>query len=356
VLCDLVRGLDSDRFRPEVICLYYAGKLSAVLEAAGIPVRVLGLDWRFVPSNWVKTWLALRYSRADVVHTHLPESAWYGLPAAYCRRIPVRISHLHSVYLRWTPKVRAMDRAVRTCASLSVACSDAVGDVARGLGYADDKLKVIPNGVDAARFANLPDPAVARTSLQLPQGCPVLVSVASLYPHKGHDHLLEAMARVHEVLPQTRLLVVGDARDVRRAALEDTVGRLGLRDVVQFLGHREDVPLLLAASDVFVMPSLREGFPMALLEAGAAGLPAVASSVGGIPEIVADGVTGLLVPPHDHAALADALLALLQESSRMRSMGAAARRRVNGRFTLEQTIRRIEDVYVDLVEQTRVPA
>jgi glycosyltransferase involved in cell wall biosynthesis len=350
MMCDLVRGLDPDRFRAEVMCLYSAGRLSESLDLAGIPVRVLGLDRRFVPRNWMTTWLGLRHAQADVIHTHLPESAWYGLPAAYAHRVPVRISHLHSVYLRWSRKAMAMDRAVRASASLSVACSGAVRDGARALGYADAKVTVIPNGVDAARFANPPDRAAARRALQLPQDGPILISVASLYEHKGHAHLFEAMTRVRGEVPQARLLIVGDRHEARRAALEDAVDRLGLRDVVQLLGHREDVPLLLAASDVFVMPSLREGFPMALLEAGAAGLPAVASSVGGIPEIVDDGATGVLVPPRDHAALADALLLLLREPGRVQSMGDAARRRVTGRFALEETVSQIQDVYLDLLE------
>jgi glycosyltransferase involved in cell wall biosynthesis len=125
--------------------------------------------------------------------------------------------------------------------------------------------------------------------------------------------------------------------------------------VVRFLGQRQDVPLLLAASDLFVMPSLREGFGVALLEAGAAGLPAVASSVGGIPEIVDDGVTGVLVPPEDHARLADALVALLRDPSRLQSMGHAARRRVNSRFGLHVVVGQFEEVYLDLLQRTASP-
>jgi glycosyltransferase involved in cell wall biosynthesis len=351
MLCDLVRGLDPDRFRAEVLCLYYGGKFSEWLHSAGIPVQVLGLDRRFMPRNWLRTWLGLRDARADVIHTHLPESAWYGLPAAYCHRIPVRISHLHSVYRRWSVKARALDRAVRASASLSVACSGAVRDGARDLGYADAKLTVIPNGVDATRFASLPDRAAARSSLQLPADIPILISVASLYEHKGHADLFEAMTRVRDELPEARVLVVGDRHEARRAALEAAVDRLRLRDMVQFLGHREDVPLLLAASDVFVMPSVREGFPMALLEAGAAGLPAVASSVGGIPEIVSDGVTGVLVPPHDHGALADAVRLLFRDPARMRSMGDAARRRVTARFALQATVSRMQNLYLSLLAE-----
>jgi glycosyltransferase involved in cell wall biosynthesis len=352
VLCDLVTGLDPQRFQAEVICLYSAGKLREPLDSANIPVRVLGLNRRFFPGNWLKTWVGLRHTRADVIHTHMPESAWYGLPAAYCHRIPVRISHLHSVYLRWSLKAKALDRAVRASASLSVACSSAVRDAARGLGYADAKLKVIHNGVDVTRFSNPPGRAAARRSLELPQDDPILISVASLHEHKGHAYLLDAMARVHREFPRARLLLAGKVPERRRAALHERVDALGLVGVVSFLGRREDIPLLLAASDVFVMPSLREGFPVALLEAGAAGLAAVASSVGGIPEIVDDGVTGVLVPPGDHARLADATLRLLRDPSRMQAMGDAARQRVHGRFVLQETIRQLEELYLDLLQRS----
>jgi glycosyltransferase involved in cell wall biosynthesis len=348
MLCDLVTRLDPDRFQAEVICLYYAGKFSAALESSSIPVRVLDLDRRFVPQNWLRTWRALGPG-ADVIHTHLPESNWYGLPAGYLNRVPVRISHLHSVYLRWSAKTKAMDRAIRACASLSVACSGTVRDVARELGYSDRKLRVIPNGVETARFDGLPVRGDARRMLGLPEDGPMLISVASLYEHKGHSYLLEAMVRVREEFPQAHLLLVGDAKEEHRTVVHNAVGRLDLRDAVWFLGHRGDVPLLLAASDVFVMPSVREGFPMALLEAGAARLPAVASSVGGIPEIIDDGTTGLLVPSQDQGRLGETLLSLLRDPSRMRSMGEAAGTRIQQHFALRQTVQQLENLYVDLL-------
>jgi 1,4-alpha-glucan branching enzyme len=120
-------------------------------------------------------------------------------------------------------QARALDRAVRTSASLSVACSHAVHDAARQLGYADAKLKVIPNGIDAARFGHLPSRAAARRSLELPERDPVLISVGSLYEHKGHSYLLKAMARVRTEFPNARLLLVGDKHHARRAALQDAV-------------------------------------------------------------------------------------------------------------------------------------
>lgn len=350
MLCDLATRLDSDRFQVEVICLYKGGTFAPLLERGNVAFRALGLDKRYLPRNWLETWLGLRHADADVVHTHLPASNWYGLPAAYLCRVPVRISHLHNVYSQWSAKPRALDRATRRCATLSVACSEAVRDFARGLGYGEAKLRVIPNGVETAPFEELPDRNDARRELGLPDRGPVLIYVASLYEHKGHSHLLEAMTHVRREFPHAQLLLVGGATEERTQAVRAMVEGLGLTDSVRLLGKREDVPRLLAASDLFVMPSLREGFGISLLEAGAAALPVVASSAGGIVDVVEDGVNGVLVPPGDQGRLAEALLELLRDPSRMHRLGQAARRRVNERFALKRTVPQFEELYLELLD------
>lgn len=353
MLCDLAIRLDPARFQVEVVCLYKAGTFTALLEPANVPVRVLGLDRRYVPRNWLMTRRALREADPDVVHTHLPASNWYALPAAYLGRIPARISHLQNVYPQWSAKARALDRATRACASVSVACSNLVRDFARDLGYRDEKLRVIPNGVDTVRFENLPDRVASRRKLGLPGRVPILISVASLYEQKGHRYLLEAMTRVHREHPEAQLLLVGGAEQTRTEALQSTVESLGVGDAVRFLGKRRDVPELLAASDLFVMPSLWEGFPLALLEAGAAALPVVATPVGGVVDVVEDGVTGVLVPPRNPDRLAEALASMLREPSRMQQLGEAAWRRVNERFSLERIAGQFEDLYVELLSARR---
>jgi len=347
-LCDLVRHLDPNRFRAQVFCLYERGQFAPTVEAANVPVHVIGAKRRVVPANWMQAWRRLGGMHADIVHTHLHEATWYGIPTAYLRRVPVRVSHLQSSHWNWPRKLRWLDRAAEAFASTTLVCSATVEEFAHtGLRYPAHKLEVVPNAIDLDRFRGLPDQEGARRSLGLPQDCPILICLASITEEKGQTYLLEAMQAVHAELPEARLLLVG--RDRGKADLRALVNEKGLDESVAFLGTREDVPLLLTASDVSVLPSLREGLPLSLLESAAAGLPAVATSVGGIPEVVEDGVGGILVPPRDPAALAGALLTLLRDSERRRAMGGAARERVQLNFDIRVITERIQDLYISML-------
>jgi glycosyltransferase involved in cell wall biosynthesis len=347
-LCDLARNLDPERFRARVFCLYYAGQFAPLVEAADVSVEVIDVDRHVVAGNWVKTWRQLAGARADVVHTHLHEAAWYGLPTAWLRRVPVRISHLHSAHWNWPRSRRWFDRAAETFASTSFACSTSVEQFAgASLHYPSRKLRVVSNFVDVGRFAGLPGKEAARDALGLPQDVPILICLASLTEEKGQAYLLEAMRSVHAEVPDARLLLVG--RDRGATDLLALAAEKGLGESVAALGIRDDVPLLLAASDISVLPSLREGLPMSLLESAAAGLPIVASAVGGIPEVVEDGVSGILTEPRDPDALAAALLALLRDPERRRQMGEAGRSRVEGRFGVGAVVGEIEDLYATML-------
>jgi glycosyltransferase involved in cell wall biosynthesis len=286
--------------------------------------------------------------QTDIVHTHLHEAAWYGLPGAFMRRVPVRISHLHGTHWNWPRKLRWLDRTAEAFASTTLVCSSAVEEFALdGLRYPGRKVKVVPNAIDLDRFRSLPDRAEARRSLDLPQDAPILVCVASLIEHKGQAYLLEAMRAVRAELPDARLLLVG--RDRGKTDLEALAAENGVRESVDFLGSRDDVPVLMAASDLCVLPSLREGLPVSLQEAAAAGLPAVATSVGGIPDLVADGVGGILVPPRDPPALADAILALLRDRGRREEMADAVKKRAASEFDIRVTATRIQELYASML-------
>lgn len=213
-----------------------------------------------------------------------------------------------------------------------VAVSEDVGaSVREQLRPPADKLVVIPNGVDVHRFQSHGDRRTTRESLNLPDAARVLIVLAKLHAQKGHRHLLDSLDSLLPRVPDLHVLIVGDGPD--RRALEERVATMGATSRIHLLGSRSDVPQLLAASDIFVLPSLWEGLPMALLEAMATGLAVVATDVSGSREVVIDGESGLLVPPGDARALEAAILRLLGDRTMAKGMGEAARERVTKSFS-----------------------
>jgi len=197
--------------------------------------------------------------------------------------------------------------------------------------YGEGRIRCIPNGVVV-----LPDDTDARHRIRAELGLtdhPVLITTSRLHRTKGHAVLLDALAALTKEMLQVQVVIVGDGTE--RPDLEARACRLGIADAVVFTGFRTDVADVLRAADVFVLPSLLEGLPNTALEAMASGLPVVASHVDGVPELVADGETGLLVPPGDADRLADAIGHFLGAPELARAMGQAGRERVRAHFSLE---------------------
>jgi len=198
-------------------------------------------------------------------------------------------------------------------------------------GVPADKIVVIPNGVDTRRYRQSARRETTRAQLGLSAGERVVAVVATFKTQKGHRYLIEAARTLANEFPNARYLLIGDGE--LRSDIERQIAAAGLEAPFRLLGTRSDVPELLAAADLFVLPSLWEGLPMALIEAMAAGLPVVATDVSGTRGVMLDGETGLLAPPGDAAALARAIAALLAEPERAARMGAAGRRRVERHFS-----------------------
>jgi len=211
------------------------------------------------------------------------------------------------------------------------------------------KMIVIGHGIDATGGAPpAGDTTNARRRLGLETFDPLIGAVGRLSDEKGHLVLLRAFAAVLRNFPRAGCLIAGEGP--ARAALEAEAARLGISGSVRLAGFRRDVPGVLAALDLFVQPSLYEGFGLSLLEAMAAGRAVVASRVGGIPEIVDDGVTGVLVPPRDATALAAAILGLLADGGSRRRMAQAAARSARDRHSLRASVDRITRLYDDILE------
>jgi len=231
---------------------------------------------------------------------------------------------------------------------LIVNCRALVGKVCDGAPWFDRrKVSVIPNGIDAEDLRRAADPDAARATLDLPAGAHVMSMVGEVGPRKDQETFLRGIARWRRAGARVDavFLIAGDGPPGETKRLRALGAELGLDDgTVRWLGFRDDVPSLLAASDIVVLPSREEGFPNTLLEAMALGVPVIGTPVDGIPELVVDNVSGLLVPVGDEAALAGALARLLDDAELRRTMGAAAANRVRSSFDQAAMMDRVEAV------------
>jgi glycosyltransferase involved in cell wall biosynthesis len=282
------------------------------------------LDWRCLQGMID----LLRRHRVDVVHSHEFTMAVYGAAAARWLGIPHIITMHGSQYVtsKWRRQV-LLRWAFRSSAATVAVSEDTKRHLAKELSLSDTMLRVVPNGVPA-RPGNR---TAMRAALGIPDDHVLFLAVGSLIPRKGHAVLIEALSTIGA--GSWTLAIAGGG--VEKDRLEALAAAKGLTARVKILGHREDVPDLLAATDVFVMPSLWEGLPLALLEAMLAGKPVIASRTSGIPEAVTDGVDGILATPGDVAELASALRGVLADPARRLSLGVAARARAEANFTLD---------------------
>jgi glycosyltransferase involved in cell wall biosynthesis len=233
----------------------------------------------------------------------------------------------------------ALQRQAYRCAHAIVANSGAAARQLESEGVPAARVEVIPNGVSVDRFSPRPFGARPVTTI---------LTVANLRPEKAHEVLLAAAAQLSPRYPQLQVVVAGDGP--RAAELRTLAHTLGIEGRVNFLGHREDVPALLALADAFVLPSRSEAFPNGAIEAMAAGLPVVASRVGGLLDLIDEGRTGLLVPPDDPAALARAIEGLILSPARAEMLGAAAREEVTRLYSFDRMVRGFEDLYLSQLE------
>jgi sugar transferase (PEP-CTERM/EpsH1 system associated) len=352
VVADLARGLDRERFRPVVCCLNFKGRLAEEVERSGATVHALGKRPRLDLRTLVRLARLMRQERADVVHTHLWTSSLWGRLAALLARVPVRVVTEHDIDTWRRGWHFAADRFLAAITDHFIFVSREVeAFYHERLGLDPARGQVVRNGVDLSPFDAAVDPGEVRERIGLPRDAVVAGVVGRLDERKGHRYFLEAFALLAGREPALRGLVVGEGRE--GAAIEARHAALGLGERVRLLGYWPSLAEALAATDVFVLPSLMEGHPLAVLEAMAAGKPVVATRVGGNPEAVEDGVTGLLVPPRDPEALANAIATLARDPERARLMGREGRRRVEQRFSLDSARRANEELYLRLHRRKR---
>jgi glycosyltransferase involved in cell wall biosynthesis len=342
----IARHQDRARYPVLVGSLEGAGPLQAAMAALDTPTFALdaGPGW----SGWTaaQRLAALVRDRAiGLVHAHCFFPTLWALAAARIAGVPFVFTRHHSDHhlrlgKRWHTRI---DGFCARAAARAVAVSEATRRMmVEREGVPASRVAVVWNGMDPLPAPTAADVRAARLSLGLTDAAVVCALVARLHEEKGHAVLLRALPEVLRAVPDLVVLCAGDGP--HRAALERETAERGLTAHVRFLGQRADVPALLALSSLAVLPSLAESFGFAALEAMSLGRAVVASRSGGLPEVVADGETGLLADVGDAAGLAAAMTALLRDPARREAMGAAGRARA-ALFTSERMVRGYEAVY-----------
>jgi glycosyltransferase involved in cell wall biosynthesis len=358
LLVGMARSIDREQYDVSAAYLLpWKDHLVGELRDAGVDATCLRARGDLDP-RWIPRLRALvRDREIRLVHAHSPVAAAAARVALGGRTAIVTTEH--NTWDRYRPATRRLNAVTFSRQQAVIAVSQ---EVARSFGprvsprlwpRVRPPVHVIPNGVDgdSVRAAALGREA-ARAELSLPPDAPVVGTIGGVTAKKGHVHLVRAAASLAARVPEARTVIVGlpvDPEPVRRAIAE-----AGLRDRVLLAGYHPAASRLLPAFDVFALPSRYEGMPVSLLEAMAVGIPVVASRVGGVPEIVTDGMDGVLVAPGDEPALAAALADLLTDAGRRRDL-AEAGRTTAGRFSLAESVRRTEAVYDEALAARRRP-
>ncbi len=334
LLVEMARHRNRDQFHWTVIALRDRGTLASTLESLGVNVIALDTPLGFRPRLWRRLAKLFREQQIDVVHTHDDSPLIYGMPAAWWAGVRTRVHTLHhgrldsvSARQRWLIRLAARFTPNFVCVS---------NDSARWIveqGVAQSRVQTLWNGIDVARFA-----------FQGPAKDGIIITVARLSPEKDVANLLRAVPAVLATHPQARFEIAGDGPC--RAELSDLAVQLGVTSHVTFLGEVQDIPALLSRARLFVLPSQTEGISLTLLEAMARGLPIVTTRVGGNPEVVEHGTTGLLVPSRDPTSLASGISSILADAQSGQRMGEAGRQRVENNFDIRKMMARYEALYM----------
>jgi glycosyltransferase involved in cell wall biosynthesis len=344
------RGLSAPRFEHAICCLAERGPLAAEAEAAAVPVFCVdefpGLRHPFAFARLIRI---IRAFRPTIVHTHLQSASLYGRLAARLARVPVVVATEHNVYVGKAGRYILVERVLARMTDAMIAVSGPVRQfLSVQLAVPPSTIRVIHNGV----ALDAPTPGgLAELRERLATDGPAAIrlgTVASLTAKKGHEVLLRAVARLRGNGIVCSLVVAGEGPERRRLELLSV--QLGVNTHVHFLGHVPHPADVLDAIDVFVLPSLVEGLPLALLEAMYAGRACVATAVGGVPEVIKSGDNGLLVPPGDEVALVEAISTLVRSVDLRRRLGAAARRAVEDGFTEAAYLESLKALYLELAE------
>ena len=310
----------------------YRGRpMAEEMRAAGIPVTEIDARSKLDPRAIRQLRELVASQGIQVLHTHLSSATINGAMAGRISRVPV-VSTVHGMNRKWTYGF----------SSHIIAVSQAVKRHLVGQGVAPEKISVVYNGIPMPALSDLPSPAEAKAALGIPRSAPVYGTVSRAHLNKGIQFALRAMPAILRAQPEARYVFLGDGKHL--AELKTEASSLGLGERAIFLGFRDQVYPVLRAMDIFVFPSLMEAMGISAVEAMAAGVPVVASDVGGIPEVIGDGL-GVLVPAGNTDRIAEECVRLFADAELRSGLAHAARESALDRFTTRKSAEGVLAVY-----------
>jgi glycosyltransferase involved in cell wall biosynthesis len=343
-LLTVLKNTDLGRYNPTVCCIRDKGAIGEEIENSGFHLITLQRNSKKWDFRIVTDILSIiREREIQLIHTHLYHANMYGRMAALIAKIPV-VSTEHNAHSQCKAARMVINRLLARKTNRMIAVSRVVKDhIITRDRIEPSKVEVIYNGIDIRHFPSSLTKTAAREKIGVPADCFLVGTVGRISGEKGHIYLIDALRSAKDIVPDLRLIIVGSGP--LELHLKKAVSDQGLERNVLFAGFRRDVPDILKAMDVFAFPSLREGFPVALLEAMASRLPVVATPVGGIAEIITDGINGLFVEPRNENGLAKAIITLYQNPVLREDLGLKARETVAGKFNALTMVENLDSVY-----------
>jgi L-malate glycosyltransferase len=349
----MVQQMDLDRFDLHMACFSRRGGFLPLVESLGIPLTEFSIRRLYSPLTLLRQLQFahyLRWNRFQVIHTYGFYPNFFAIPAARLAGVPVIIASIRDTGEVWAPKKRLLQKAVCKMATCVLANAEAVRSQLVRDGYDERKLAVIRNGIDLPRLDRLEGTGPIRREFGIADDSPIITVLSRLNELKGVQYFLDAIPSVLTWFPNARFLIVGDGP--ARVDLQSYAQSKGYGQAAIFTGVRMDAPKILQETSISVLPSLSEGLSNVLIESMAAGLPVVATDVGGNPEIVDNGTTGFLVPPRDANALAKAMLQLLSAPQEAARMGSAGRDLIENRFSMVRAVHETQQLYTSLLQSS----
>jgi len=355
ILLAIGEKIDSNLFDIEVCTLFPKGVLNEQLDKLKVKNYNLNLkNWLYSPVAIYRLYRLLKKEKYDILNTWLFHPSIIGLLVGSITNTTYILETRHYCKLKFNTRLRQhIDRIIATKMDIIIAVSNAAKKILINYEKVDpNKITVIYNGININKFKfNIKQREQIRKIFSI-QDKIVLSYTANLRPIKGHQYLLEAISKIKNQYTNIVLLLIGEG--VLRNELEALTKQLHIEDNVRFLGYRTDIPDILSATDIYVHPSVEEGFGIAIIEAMAVGLPVIATNVGGIPEIITNGVNGILVPPENPQALAEAIGDLIEHPDKRKALAEKGQQHVAATFTDDVMVKKYMEVYTNLAGVSRL--